>query len=101
LYIVFIVLWHVDDGAYMALLNAGDFVADPVPYSDLNATLQAAACAHQGVNVYVPNHCMGGGSYNYSPFFLHLCLWWPPVCCRRRRIGDRWRCARRRSVRVS
>jgi hypothetical protein len=72
LYIVFIVLWHVDHGAYVALLNAGDFVADPVPYSDLNATLQAAACAHQGVNVYVPNHCMGGGSYNYSPFFLHL-----------------------------
>jgi hypothetical protein len=72
LYAVFILLFYADHAAYEALLRGTAFMADPQPYADLNAILYAAACAHQGVNVYVPSTCMGGGVYNYSPFFLHL-----------------------------
>lgn len=72
LYLVFIVLWKTNHAAYMVLQRTADFVSDPVLFSDLNAILQAAACAHQGVNVYVASACMHGGVYNYSPFFLHL-----------------------------
>jgi hypothetical protein len=72
LYAVFILLWRTNHAAFAALETAFAFMGDGAPYSDLNAILQAAACAHQGVNVYVPSPCMGGGVYNYSPFFLHL-----------------------------
>jgi hypothetical protein len=72
LYAVLIVLWHTNHAAYEALLNVTAFQANPMPYNDLDAILRAAACAHQGVNVYAPSACMGGGVYNYSPFFLHL-----------------------------
>lgn len=72
LYLVFILLWCTDHAAYEALQNAIAFMHDAVPYGDLDSILQASACAHQGVNVYVPSACMDGGVYNYSPFFLHL-----------------------------
>jgi hypothetical protein len=74
LYLVFAMLWREHNAAFVALEMALDFQSSPVPYTDLNAILTAAACAHQGVNVYVPSACMDGGVYNYSPFFLHLGL---------------------------
>jgi hypothetical protein len=49
-----------------------------VPFGDFTAILLAAKCWRHGVSVYVPNLCMGGGSYNYSLFLLHLPIWPAP-----------------------
>jgi len=71
-YLLFVWAWHADHAAYETMLNSTSYMANAVPYADLNSILQSAACAHQGVNVYVPSPCMHGGVFNYSPFFLHL-----------------------------
>ena len=45
---------------------------EPTPFGDLQPIFQAAGCWRHGVNVYVPNACMGGGIYNYLPLLLRL-----------------------------
>jgi hypothetical protein len=45
---------------------------DNHPLSDFKAVLDACRCWSEGVDVYYPNQCMGGGAYNYSPFLLRL-----------------------------
>lgn len=57
---------------YFAVLAALDIPKVVQPFSDLAAVLQAVHCAGQGVNVYVPNACMDGGEYNYSPLLLRF-----------------------------
>jgi hypothetical protein len=39
-------------------------------FNDLNSVLRAIACARQGVDVTLPNACMGGGLFQYSPLLL-------------------------------
>jgi hypothetical protein len=41
---------------------------------DLRAILQGGACWRQGVDVYVPSACLGGGTFNYSPLLLRAAL---------------------------
>ncbi len=40
------------------------------PFNDLDAVLHAIACARQGIDVTLPNACMGGGLFQYSPLLL-------------------------------
>ncbi len=69
-YMMFICLHQTDHAAYETTLKFTDFMANAAPYSDLNSILQAGACWRDGVNVYAPSGCMGGGVFNYSPFLL-------------------------------
>ncbi|MGO9816580.1 MAG: hypothetical protein ACLPJJ_09530 [Acidocella sp.] len=69
---VFVWLHGSAPGMYFAVLAAFDIPKAAQPFSDLGAVLQAIHCAGQGVNVYEPNACMGGGNYNYSPLLLHF-----------------------------
>jgi hypothetical protein len=61
-----------DPQKYYSLLWALDGAVEHHPFGDLNAVLRAAFCWRHGVNVYIPNACMGGGIYNYSPLLLRL-----------------------------
>ncbi len=66
-------LYALAPGVYGALLHLADI---PPPhralFGDLSAVGLAVACAGQGVNVLLPNGCMGGGVYSYAPLLLHL-----------------------------
>jgi hypothetical protein len=74
-YLLFTMLWNFAPGAYAALLHTADAMPQtPRPFSDLGAILQAGACWREGVNVYAPSACMGGGVFNYSPLLLHAAL---------------------------
>ncbi|HQT47758.1 MAG TPA: hypothetical protein PLY97_11095 [Acidocella sp.] len=73
LYLLFAVMSIYAQHGYASLLWAADAMPQTLqPFNDLNAILQAGACWREGVNVYVPNLCMHGGVYNYSPFLLKL-----------------------------
>jgi len=61
-----------DPRFYDRLIWAFDGAVEPRPFGDLRDILQAAACWRQGVDVYLPDACMHGGLYNYSPLFLRL-----------------------------
>jgi len=63
---------------YFKLLNIVDGAAVPHPFGDLNAILQGASCWRQGVNVYAPSACMGGGEYNYGLLLLRFLYVLPP-----------------------
>jgi hypothetical protein len=63
---------QTDPQFYDRMLWAFDGAVEHRPFGDLRAILQAAACWRQGVDVYVPDACMDGGLYNYSPLFLRL-----------------------------
>ncbi|WP_297367988.1 hypothetical protein [Acidocella sp.] len=66
-------LYVLAPGIYGALLHLIDIPPARGLFNDLAAIGQAAACAQRGVNVWVPNACMGGGVYSYAPLLLH----WP------------------------
>jgi hypothetical protein len=70
--LLFIALYACAPALYFAVLAALDIPKVVQPFSDLSAVLMAVHCAGQGVDVYTPNDCMGGGMYNYSPLLLHL-----------------------------
>ncbi|MGE4481377.1 hypothetical protein [Acidocella sp.] len=82
----FTALYFVAHPLYLALTAIPDGFSRPVPFLDLSAILQAGKCWGEGVNVYAPNSCMGGGSFNYSPlmlyavWFLHLQPSWTFLC---------------------
>jgi hypothetical protein len=40
------------------------------PFGDLDSVLVALRCVRQGVEVTLPNACMGGGLFQYSPLLL-------------------------------
>jgi hypothetical protein len=65
-------VYRADARVYYGLLWAFDGAVAHRPFGDLRAVLQAAACWRQGVDVYVPDACMDGGLFNYSPLFLRL-----------------------------
>jgi hypothetical protein len=65
-------LRHANLEFYHQFLQWADDSAQYTPFVDMRAILQAESCWRQGVNVYAPNACMGGGFYNYSPFLLWL-----------------------------
>jgi hypothetical protein len=70
---VFLACWllrAVDLPLYLALTAIPDGVRNAVPFVDLGAVLQAGACWRQGVDVYLPSACLGGGVYNYAPLLL-------------------------------
>lgn len=66
------VLHALDLPAYMWLTRLTDGAAKPHPFVDLRAILQGGACWRQGVDVYRPSACLGGGVFNYSPVLLRL-----------------------------
>lgn len=68
----FVWLQSCAPAAYFAVLTVLDIPKFAHPFTDLYAVLQAVHCAGQGVNVYLPSACMGGGVYNYSPLLLHF-----------------------------
>jgi hypothetical protein len=73
-FLVFILLRSHAPGLYFqALFWLGD-VAYRYPFLDLEAVLQAGGCWRAGVDVYLANACMGGGSYNYSPLLLRAAV---------------------------
>ena len=41
----------------------------PYPFLDLESVLKAIACARLGVDVTLPNACMGGGLFHTRHFF--------------------------------
>ncbi len=68
-------LHHANLELYHQALQWTDHSALYTPFVDMQAILQAEACWQQGVNVYTPNACMGGGFFNYSPVLLRLAHW--------------------------
>ncbi|MBU6418404.1 MAG: hypothetical protein KGQ79_01585 [Proteobacteria bacterium] len=66
------VLYFSAHPLYLALSAISDGAVRHFPFGDLAAILQAGKCWGQGVNVYAPNSCMGGGEFNYSPLMLHV-----------------------------
>jgi hypothetical protein len=70
--LLFVALYWALPGVYFAILAAFDIPKAARPFSDLGAVLQAVHCAGRGVEVYAPNPCMGGGTYNYSALLLHV-----------------------------
>lgn len=72
----FALLHAVAPHIYLFVTRIPDGVAKPHPFADLRAILQGGACWRQGVNVYAPSTCLGGGVFNYSPLLL-LAAWAP------------------------
>jgi hypothetical protein len=70
-YAVYFLIWQFHHALYVPLLEWFDSTPGAVPFGDLGATLTAIACWRQGANVLVPNACMHGGMFNYSPLLLH------------------------------
>lgn len=75
LFAAMVALWRFDLHLYQALMQPYIWTAPgKVPFSDLSAVLQAGDCWGHGVDVYSPNACMHGGSFNYSPVLLRIGL---------------------------
>lgn len=73
-YFGYIALWHFHYTFYLSVISWFDAPPGNAPYGDLGAVLMAIGCAHQGASVLVPNACMHGGMFNYSPLLLHVPL---------------------------
>lgn len=74
LYGVFAAIWLRARPLYVPLVGLFDSTPDRPPFGDLGAILQAGLCWRQGVNVYLPSTCMGGGVFNYAPLMLRSVL---------------------------
>ncbi|GLR66767.1 hypothetical protein GCM10010909_14470 [Acidocella aquatica] len=74
LYSAFIVFRFYVPDLYDFFLGATDVTRKSQLFDDLHSILLAGACWRHGVNVYIPNACMGGGNYNYSPLLLRAAL---------------------------
>ena len=74
LVLFFAFLHAVTPHLYMFFTRIPDGLAKPHPFVDLRAILQGGACWRQGVNVYRPSGCLGGGVFNYSPLLLRAAL---------------------------
>jgi hypothetical protein len=68
-------LWLVLPPWRAVLAQAGNLMPGRALFGDLFAILQAGSCWRLGVNVYLPNACMDGGSYNYAPPLLPVLGW--------------------------
>jgi hypothetical protein len=71
--IVYFVYWmfycYAPD-TYLFVLRHLEPAVWSYPFIDLEAVLKAIDCARQGVSVLVPNACMDGGLFQYSPLLL-------------------------------
>lgn len=56
--------------AYLALLRGLGILVWPYPFLDLESVLRAIDCARHGIDVTLPNACMVGGAFQYSPLVL-------------------------------
>lgn len=74
--LVYLAVWllyrYGPPGVYAALLTGWGIEVWPYPFLDLQSVLLAIDCARQGVDVTLPNACMGGGLFQYSPLLLKL-----------------------------
>jgi len=73
-FLVYLFYWllylYGPPGVYFALLEGLGVPVWQYPFVDLQSVLQAIDCARQGVDVTLPNPCMGGGLFQYSPLVL-------------------------------
>ena len=69
-YLFFWLLYLDAPASYQALLVWLGVPLGPYPFFDLDAVLTAIECARRGVDVTLPNACMGGGLFQYSPLLL-------------------------------
>lgn len=65
---------HGDPAAYADLLRWWGIKPFAYPFVDAESVFQAFDCWRRGTDVIVPNSCMGGGPYTYSPLLLHAAL---------------------------
>jgi hypothetical protein len=73
LFAFFFIIYHLDLHLYEILGAAMTDGRQRIePFGDFGSVLQAAICWHNGINVYQPTACMGGGMYNYSPLLLRV-----------------------------
>ena len=75
LYGLLAAVWRCWRPAYEPLIGLFDATPHRPPFGDLVSILQAGACWRHGVNVFVANPCMNGGTFNYSPFMLRSLLY--------------------------
>ncbi|HTP01819.1 MAG TPA: hypothetical protein VMJ64_10640 [Anaerolineales bacterium] len=74
-YVLLVAVWRCWRPAYESLIGLFDATPHRPPFGDLVSILQAGACWRQGMNVFVANPCMNGGTFNYSPFMLRSLLY--------------------------
>lgn len=74
LVLVFVLLHAVAPHVYVFFTRIPDGAGKWHPFVDLRAILQGGACWRQGVDVYAPSPCLGGGIFNYSPLLLRVAL---------------------------
>jgi len=74
LVLIFAALHAVAPHIYVFFTRIPDGAGKLHPFVDLRAILQGGACWRQGVNVYRPSGCLGGGVFNYSPLLLRAAL---------------------------
>ena len=65
---------HGDPAFYNGLLRWWGIRPYAYPFADTEAVFMAFDCWRQGTDVLVPNACMGGGLYTYSPLLLRASL---------------------------
>ena len=72
--LVYTVYWliylYAPWSSYFALLSFLGIRVGTHPFLDTEAVLAAIHCARLGVDVTLPNACMGGGLFQYSPLLL-------------------------------
>lgn len=63
-------LYVLAPNVYLSFLRGLEPAIWPYPFLDLESVLTAIDCARQGVDVTLPNACMSGGLFQYSPLLL-------------------------------
>jgi hypothetical protein len=69
-YVLLSLLYVQQPPAYQVLMHALGVLSNEYAFTDLDSVLTAIDCARQGVDVTLPNVCMGGGLFQYSPLLL-------------------------------
>jgi len=73
-FLVYLFYWllylYGPPGVYLALLKGLGIGVWRYPFLDLESVLTAIDCAREGVDVTLPNACMGWGFFQYSPLVL-------------------------------
>ena len=63
-------LYTYDPVVYLSFLRRLEPTVWSYPFLDLESVLTAIDCARQGIDVTLPNACMSGGVFQYSPLLL-------------------------------
>jgi hypothetical protein len=72
LFLFFVTIFTTDKSLYYSILQSLTGLPKDQPFGDFGAVMKASICWRQGIDVYLPNSCMNGGEYNYSPFLLRM-----------------------------